>query len=61
MGEDVKHRLRGPGLSSLRLQEKKGLLSTRACGLACARACVHVWHGLISNVAPVPSAGQRGQ
>lgn len=36
MGEDVKHRLRGPGLSSLRLQEKKGLLSTRACGLACA-------------------------
>lgn len=38
MGEDVKHRLRGPGLSSLRLQEKKGLLSTRACGLACVRA-----------------------
>ncbi|XP_056900839.1 uncharacterized protein rusc1 isoform X3 [Takifugu flavidus] len=27
MGEDVKHRLRGPGLSSLRLQEKKVLVS----------------------------------
>lgn len=57
MGEDVKHRLRGPGLSSQRLQEKKGLLSTCACGFACE--CAHVWRSLIGN--PVSSAGQRRQ
>uniref|UniRef100_A0A674P4U0 RUN domain-containing protein n=1 Tax=Takifugu rubripes TaxID=31033 RepID=A0A674P4U0_TAKRU len=56
MGEDVKHRLRGPGLSSLRLQEKKGLLSTRACGFACA--CAHVWHSLTGDSTINPALGR---
>lgn len=38
MGEDVRHPVRGPGLSSLCLQEKKGVRLTRWCW--CVRLCV---------------------
>lgn len=53
MGQDVKHPLRGAGLSSLCLQEKKGLLSTRS-QRACVRvrACVSTTVSLVILVLP---------
>lgn len=50
MGEDVKHPLRGPGLSPACLQGKKGLLSTRAYEFACG--CARVRCSLIGNIVP---------
>lgn len=50
MGEDVRRPLRGAGLSSLCLQEKKGLPSIPSQPL-----CLHVWHSLIGHTGPPPS------
>lgn len=58
MGQDVKHPLRGAGLSSLCLQEKKGLLSTRS-QWACVR--VRVQHSFTGDIGPPRRAGQCSQ
>lgn len=50
MGEDVKHPLRGRGLSPACLQGKKGLLSSRAYEFACE--CARVRCSLIGNIVP---------